>query len=109
MSEEEFDKLVEDRCEKIKQTLINKGREYRRNNNPLWNFEQGARMFNRHTTDILDGFMAKHWISYRDILDDIREGRCINEDVLEEKLGDILVYLVLQEACIKDKYLAPNF
>lgn len=107
MTEIEFDELVEERCNKIKQTLSIKAKEYHRNNNPLHNFETGGRMFNQTPTKVLDGFLNKHLISYRDILDDIDNNRKIDINLVEEKLGDIINYFILQEAIIKDKYTVP--
>ena len=38
MTEQDFDILVQQRVQKIQQTLIEKGKEYRRGNDPLHNF-----------------------------------------------------------------------
>ena len=105
MTEEAFDKLVEERCEKIKQILSIKAKEYRRNGNPLHNFEVGATMFNQRPTRVLDGFLNKHLISYRDILNDIDNGKLIPEELIDEKFGDIINYFILQESIIKSKFV----
>jgi hypothetical protein len=102
MTEEDFDKLVDNRLNKIRELLIVKGREYRRNNNPFHNFEVGSFISNQTTTRVLDGFMLKHYISYRDILNDIDKGILPSDQLIEEKFTDIMVYLILQEANIKN-------
>lgn len=101
MKQEEFDKIVQERCTKIEDILSIKGREYRRNNNPFHNFEMGAVISNQEPSRVLDGFLLKHLISYRDILNDIEDGIIPSEEVVEEKFGDIINYFILQEALIK--------
>lgn len=101
MTEQEFDELVESRLNKIKETLLVKAKEYRRNEDPLWNFNQAAKSEGITPTRALHGFMLKHWISYKDMLDDIDKGEYSSEDYVDEKLGDIIVYMILQEANIK--------
>lgn len=96
----EFDKIVEDILDNARETLINKGKEYRRNNNPYHNFEVGAEIKNVSREEIIDDFMLKHYISYRDMINDIKEGKYPTNDYVREKLGDIRNYLILLEASI---------
>jgi hypothetical protein len=103
MTEKNFDKIVENRISMIKQTLSIKGKEYRRNDNPLHNFERGATISNTSREKVLFGFMLKHFISFIDILNDIEKGTLPKEEVVDEKIGDLINYLILCEASIKDK------
>jgi len=52
---------------------------------------------------VLHGFMLKHLISYLDMLDDMDKGIIPTEAYLDEKIGDIINYFVLQEASILEK------
>lgn len=97
MTQQEFDEFVEIRLSKIKETLLVKGKEYVRNNNPLHNFEEGAKITNEHPSKVLDGFLLKHIISYRDMLKDIEQGNIPTIEKIEEKFGDIIVYFIIQE------------
>lgn len=101
MTGKEFEEIVEKRLQKTQQLLVIKGREYRRNGNPLHNFETGADITGQSPARVLDGFLLKHIISYRDILNDIDKGNYPSKELLEEKLGDIITYFVLQEAQLK--------
>lgn len=102
MKGEEFDKIVDERLAKIKQVLLVKAKEYRRNDNALHNFEIGAKIINDSPTRVLDGFLLKHLVSYRDMLNDIDDGKLPTEEYINEKFGDIINYFILQEAQIKN-------
>lgn len=108
MTENEFDILVEARLEKIKKTLIEKGREYRRNADPLHNFNVAAQVGKTTREKALWGFALKHYVSFLDMLDDIEKGKLPSLEVVDEKLGDLMNYLVLCEASIKDR-IEPDF
>jgi hypothetical protein len=103
MTEQEFDKVIEDTLESLKQTLLVKGKEYRRNNNPFHNFDTGSLMTGLLREKILDGFMLKHEISVKDMVDDIAQGILPSEEVVEEKFGDILIYTLIKKASILDR------
>lgn len=103
MSEKEFDYLVEKRLEQIKLTLVEKGKEYRRNNNPLHNFDRAAEVSGATREKALWGFATKHYVSFLDMLDDIEKGKLPSAALVNEKIGDLINYLILVEASIKDK------
>ena len=97
MKQENFDKLVDQRLASITKTLKIKAREYSRDGNPLHNFDKGTRQTGALQTDVLQGFLLKHLISYDDLLEDFRNELPIDPDYIKEKLGDIIVYFILQE------------
>jgi hypothetical protein len=103
MTELEFENLVNERLNKIKSTLVTKGQEYRRNNDPLHNFNKAARLGNTTREKALWGFALKHYVSFMDILDDIEKGDLPSESAVDEKIGDLINYLILAEASIKEK------
>jgi len=103
MSEDKFDKLVQYRCDAIVKTLTEKGKEYRRNNDPLHNFRIAAKVQNTTEEKALWGFAAKHYVSFLDILNDIEQGKLPKREVVNEKIGDLINYLILCEASIEEK------
>lgn len=105
MTEQKFDELVDERTQKIKASLIVKGKEYRRNNDPLHNFNIAAQVNKTTREKALWGFAIKHYVSFLDILDDIEKGILPKEEVIDEKIGDLINYLILAEASIKDKII----
>jgi hypothetical protein len=88
---------------KIEQTLSQKAKEYAAEGDKLHNFNVGARMTGQIREKVLWGFALKHYISFMDILDDMELGRLPSEAMVDEKIGDLVNYLVLVEASIKDK------
>jgi hypothetical protein len=108
MTEQEFDKIIEERLDKVQATLIIKGREYRRNNDPLHNFNVAATVSNTTREKALWGFAVKHYVSFLDILNDMEKGILPKEEVVDEKIGDLINYLILAEASIKDKIKNAN-
>jgi hypothetical protein len=108
ITEEQFDTLVDTRCMIIKRTLIEKGKEYRRNNDPLHNFRIAAKVQNTTEEKALWGFAVKHYVSFLDILNDIENGKLPAIDVVDEKIGDLINYLILCEASIKEKINIKN-
>jgi hypothetical protein len=103
MTEDQFDKLVTARLNLTRQTLIIKGKEYRRNNDPLHNFNVAAQLGNTTREKALWGFALKHYLSFMDILNDIEKNNLPTEELISEKIGDLINYLILCEASIKDK------
>jgi len=100
MSPEE--KIIRDRMNKTEFLLIVKGKEYNRNNDRLHNFRRAAEMSRSTMSRELHGMLQKHLVSYYDMLDDIDAGKIPSQKVVDEKLGDIIVYFHLQECVIKE-------
>ena len=98
-----FESIVNARLESTKTLLIEKGKEYVRNNNRFHNFNRAAEMNRETPTRALHGMLTKHIVSYLDMLDDIDKGNMPTMDLVNEKFGDIIVYFCLQEALIKSK------
>jgi hypothetical protein len=103
MKEQEFQEVLQQRLKKIEQTLSQKAKEYAAEGDKLHNFNVGARMTGQIREKVLWGFALKHYISFMDILDDMELGRLPSEAMVDEKIGDLVNYLVLVEASIKDK------
>ena len=100
LSSEEFDIIINEELDAIKHLLLIKGAEYRRENDALWNFNQGSLETGQTRERVLDGFMLKHRVSYRDILTDLDKGIIPNQNLVNEKIRDILVYFLLQKASL---------
>jgi hypothetical protein len=103
MKEKEFEQILQQRLKKIEETLGNKAKEYAAEGDKLHNFNVGARMTGQIRERVLWGFALKHYISFMDILDDMELGKLPSEGMVDEKIGDLINYLVLVEASIKDK------
>lgn len=97
-----FKNKVEELLEGIKQTLTVKGIEYMRNEDPFHNFNVGSEITGINPFEVLDGFLLKHYVSYRDILNDINKGKYPKKEIVNEKLGDIITYFVLQKIMLEN-------
>jgi hypothetical protein len=103
ITETQFDTLVDTRCNQIKNTLVEKAKEYRRNNDPLHNFRVAAKVGNTTEEKALWGFATKHYVSFLDMLNDVEQGNLPTFAYVDEKIGDLINYLILCEASIKEK------
>ena len=103
MTENRFEQIVDETLNQIRETLIKKGAEYRRNNNPFHNFEEGSKRSGLIREKVLDGMLLKHEISIADMTNDLEKGILPKIETIEEKFGDNLIYLILKKASIIDK------
>jgi hypothetical protein len=88
---------------KIEQTLGQKAKEYAAEGDKLHNFNVGARITGQTREKVLWGFALKHYISFLDILENLDKGKLPTEAMVDEKIGDLINYLVLVEASLKDR------
>ena len=100
MREDEFEKVVEDTLNDIRSILILKGKEYRRNNDPLHNFNVGSKRTGLSREKVIDGFLLKHEISINDMTNDLDSGILPKKETIEEKFNDNIIYLILKKASI---------
>jgi hypothetical protein len=103
MTEKRFEEVVSIFLDGIKETLVVKGREYRRNNNPFHNFDIGSQRSGLIREKVLDGFLLKHEISIADITNDLEKDVLPKISTLDEKFGDNVIYLIIKMASIIDR------
>lgn len=105
MDSKKFEEIFEKRVSKTRDLLITKAKEYAGDTDRLHNFNRGSLISGECPAKVLDGFLLKHYISYRDMIDKLQRGETIAPDKFEEKIGDILCYFLLQEAVMLDSGL----
>jgi hypothetical protein len=105
MTPEQFEKVLERRLEITKKTLGSKGKEYASDKDRLHNFYAAGRLRLSHPCESLQGMMDKHLVSYFDIIEKAKNGTQVNRSVIDEKIGDIINYFILQEALLEDMSL----
>lgn len=103
MNSKDFNELVEARCRKIKATLASKGKEYSTNDDKLHNFNKAGIRSGQSREKALMGMKLKHEISIDDIILNLDKGILPTIEVIDEKIGDIINYFVLLEACLVDR------
>lgn len=95
MNREDFEKSVKETIQRCEQTLIKKNEEYAPNDDPLNNFKEGAEMSGLSMEQVLFMYCLKHLVSLRDIVFGKVES---SDELLHEKTGDIINYMILLNA-----------
>ena len=103
MTEQRFDEVVDIFLNSIRDTLLVKAKEYRREGNVFHNFDEGSKRSGLIREKVLDGFLLKHEISITDITNDLEKGILPKISTLDEKFGDNVIYLILKMVSIIDK------
>jgi hypothetical protein len=107
MNRTKFNKIVERRFELSKQTLINKGSEYANDQNVFANFEKAVGLsFQNVPEKVAWEYAVKHFQSIKDILDHIGVDGVNgfpSKELVEEKFGDAINYLIIIEGMIKKR------
>ena len=98
----DFEILVENRCRAIKEVLTQKAKEYASDESRFHNFEMAARKRDTTPEDALMGMKVKHDISVDDLVKWAKESpEKLNNDIINEKIGDSINYLILLEGLLK--------
>ena len=84
--------------ERLKTLILIKGKEYRRNNDPYHNFNEGAKLLSVRPMTVLNFFRLKHVISIADLQKDFEQGKEVSDAQINEKYDDILVYTLIELA-----------
>lgn len=101
MTNEDFEKVLKSRIEKINKVLGNKAKEYASKNDRLHNFNEAKSFFRCNTKEYaLLGMLNKHLVSVVDMVEKYeKHGILPSQNILDEKIGDTVNYLILLEAC----------
>lgn len=99
MNQKDFTGLLENRITSIKETLELKGKEYAFNSDRLHNFKSAGRIKGEPPEKALWGMAMKHIVSVEDLINGDLEN---NRHNVDEKIGDLINYLILLEALFED-------
>jgi hypothetical protein len=100
MRTDQFNTIVNSRCEKIQKVLVKKAAEYSSAEDRLHNFKVASRINDETPEKALWGMMTKHLVSILDIVAATRAGRRPSAELRDEKIGDAINYLILLEALL---------
>lgn len=93
----EFDEILKRRLRKITETLGNKELEYAQAGNRFHNFDVAAQRRGITPEKALDGMMLKHEVSVSDL---INSPNNVTQELIDEKIGDNINYLILLEGLL---------
>lgn len=104
MTNEEFETIVKGCLVNIETVLGNKAREYASKTDRLHNFNIAGAFMDETREKALFGMAMKHIVSVRDIVLKYERARILpDENILEEKIGDTINYMILLKACFLEK------
>ena len=107
MTNDVFQQVVERRKRLIDEVLTAKADEYARGDR-LSNFKQAAGLTAEKPIEALAGLMVKHEVAFHNFVNDWgRQNLIQNYARWDEKIGDIINYLILADAIIRE-YMADN-
>ena len=102
MQTEQFNKIIKQRLEKVQATLIAKADEYARGDR-LSNFKKIAHLNSCTPEKSLMLLVSKHIVALSDFINDIDAGTIQSTDRWDEKIGDIIAYMVLLDALVMER------
>ena len=89
--------------ESIKNKLGIKSEEYSTSTDKFHNFNEGAIRLKCTPERCLEAYNTKHLVSYADMLDGLDKGIVPSDEYIDEKLGDIINYFILQKIQLKQR------
>lgn len=101
MTPDTFDHIMKKRLQAIVKVLGNKAGEYASKGDRLHNFKVAARIDNETPAKALWGMAKKHLVSIMDMVD----GKPADIPMINEKIGDMINYLILLEAVLKEEFM----
>lgn len=94
----QFDKVLENRIEKIREVASRKAGEYAKDTNRYHNFDVAA-AYDRETAErALWGMLKKHIVSVQDM---INNPESITIALIDEKINDTIIYFILLEGIMR--------
>ena len=97
---DQFNTVCNRRLSKIKSVLLAKGKEYAKEGDRYHNFNVAARVLGSSREKALLGMMMKHYVS---ILDIIEKPCSFSDEMIDEKIGDMINYLILLEGMLLEQ------
>jgi hypothetical protein len=103
-SQKDFDYLLANTIENVKELSLVKGAEYAPNDDRLENFRRVARTLNLPMEVVWQVYAAKHWDAIQTYIADIlhRRSRYRSEPIYG-RVEDLIVYLILLKAMIQER------
>lgn len=108
MKDEEFALIVQQTFSECANVLAPKGIEYARGGDRLHNFRAASEISGRSPEQELVSFWLKHVVSIKDMADDVANGKLPSDELMREKTGDAINYMVLLRALIIERKIGEK-
>lgn len=93
-----FPEIIEERIKKIQESLANKAKEYATDGQSFYNFDRAAKINRTSAKKALWGMATKHLVS---VIDMVEQDKSFGKAYVDEKIGDMINYLILLEGLLK--------
>lgn len=103
MDNKQFDIVLDNTLTLCRDVMGSKSAEYARGGDKLSNFKKAGRKNNVSPEKALLGMKVKHTVSIEDIIDDLDSGKLPSVELLSEKIGDEINYLILLKALVLER------
>lgn len=104
MLSSEFDHVIRRRIGMIQAILMAKEKEYASSNDRLSNFKDGAALMDSDQVFACWAYLCKHLASVRKmVIEFTSEGIVPDALMVDEKVGDLINYLILLEGIFKEE------
>ena len=104
MNPQEFDRIMDERITQCVATLSTKEGEYSQGGDRFHNFKRAAEIVGSTPERALIGMANKHLVSVLDIIDNLDRGYLAEKALWNEKIGDLLNYLLLLDGMLQERY-----
>lgn len=105
MTSNDFNVVLNNRIQKIREILESKATEYATSDR-LYNFKRAGEINRKDPKEELWGMATKHLVS---VIDIVEKRIPLTKYLVNEKIGDMINYLILLEAlCIEELCLPPK-
>lgn len=102
MTDNEFEKVLDDTFSKVENILRVKSKEYARGDR-LHNFKVAAALSRQSPEMALRGMLAKHIVSVWDLINDTNFDNYADQKTWDEKIIDTINYMILLRALIIER------
>ena len=101
MNRKQFtEQVVQKRINKIRDVLDSKADEYASDSSAFYNFERLGEIERRKPKESLWSLAGKHLVC---IIDMVESDELFSDDYIDEKIGDMINYLILLEGILKSE------
>lgn len=104
MTSQQFSEILDQRLEAIRLILGQKAGEYASEGDRLYNFKRAGEVSRSGPKKALWGMALKHLVS---VIDMVESPSPATVALINEKIGDLINYLILLEAVMKEELRTP--
>ena len=102
MKNDEFNRIMQKRIDQVTSTMTTKSAEYTRTDR-LENLKKIASLCQMTTEKATFTLVAKHIVALNEFIEDLDRGTVQPADRWDEKIGDVIAYMLLLDAAVAER------